>query len=63
MSTVGKYEISFSLLKHAQGPSVAELEPVLFGQSSGSTIDKKLNIKNVPQKFTDDTTCKYWYCR
>ena len=28
---------------------------------SGSTIEEKLNFKNVPQKFTVDTTCKYWY--
>ena len=33
------------------------------GTGSGSTIDEKLNFKNVPQKFTEDTTCKYWYCR
>ena len=33
------------------------------GSGSGSTIDEKLNFKNVPQKFTEDTTCKYWYCR
>ena len=52
--------------------SVAEPEPAGAGTfwpepvrrtGSGSTIDEKLNFKNVPQKFTEDTTCKYWYCR
>ena len=42
--------------------SQVEPEPVRR-TGSGSTIDEKLNFKNVPQKFTEDTTCKYWYCR
>ena len=37
-----------------------EPEPVLrTGSGSGSTIDEKLNFKNVPQKFTEDTTCNW----
>ena len=59
----GEAVATMPLLKNSTNVGVGGVSGKTDGGGSSSTIDEKLNFKNVPQKFTEDTTCKYWYCR